>query len=97
MRSHHCPPLRYRRHQAARPHVPYRRRRRDSFEGSLGARRFNIMVMLRIGKAKISMKTTLVAVLRLKNPKPPMAWRCSCSGPLTPNASSLLSNGGKKS
>jgi hypothetical protein len=49
--------------------------RRDSFAGSLGARRFNIMVMLRIGKEKTSMKTTLVAVLRLKNPKPPMAWK----------------------
>jgi hypothetical protein len=31
------------------------------------ARRFNIRVMLRIGKAKTSMKTTLVAVLRLNS------------------------------
>jgi hypothetical protein len=38
------------------------------------ARRFNIRVMLRIGKAKASTKTTLVAVLRLENPKPQMAW-----------------------
>ena len=35
-------------------------------------RRFNIRVMLRIGKAKTSMKTTLVAVLWLENPKLPM-------------------------
>ena len=38
------------------------------------ARRFNIRVMLRIGKAKTSMKTTLVTLLRLENPKSPMAW-----------------------
>jgi hypothetical protein len=37
------------------------------------ARRFNISVMLRIGKAKTSMKTPLVTLLRLENPKPPMA------------------------
>src|ERR1700732_772969 len=39
------------------------------------ARRFNIKVMLRIGKAKTSMKTPLVTLLRLENPKPPMAWQ----------------------
>jgi hypothetical protein len=38
------------------------------------ARRFNIRLMLRIGNAKTPMKTTLVAVLRLENPKPQMAW-----------------------
>ena len=50
------------------------------------ARRFNIRAMLRIGKAKTSMKTMLVAVLRLKNPKPPMTlkagnWRRGRAGP----------------
>lgn len=34
------------------------------------ARRFNIRGILRIGKAKILMKTTLVTLLRLDNPKP---------------------------
>jgi hypothetical protein len=33
------------------------------------ARRFNIRVMLRIGKAKTSMKTPLVTLLRLENAK----------------------------
>jgi hypothetical protein len=39
------------------------------------ARRFNIRVMLRIGKAKTSTKTTVVTLLRLENRKPPMAWK----------------------
>jgi hypothetical protein len=43
------------------------------------ARRFNIRVMLRIGKAKTSMKTTIVAVAGRKLPMPSVAPRGSAS------------------